>query len=102
VQDYKRKLDAGEKPFLLDVREPYEYEISKIEGSTLIPLGEVGSRLNELVPHKEEEIVVQCRSGARSQTAALQLKEAGFKHVVNLVGGINAWATEIDPSLPTY
>jgi adenylyltransferase/sulfurtransferase len=102
VQEYKRKLDAGQKPFLLDVREPYEYEISKIEGSTLIPLGEVGSRLHELVPHKEEEIVIQCRSGARSQTAALQLKEAGFKYVVNLVGGINAWATEIDPSLPTY
>jgi len=102
VTELKHKRDAGEKFFLLDVREPYEYEISKITGSTLVPLGEVGSRLSELSSHKDEEIVIQCRSGARSQTAALQLRDAGFKKVSNLVGGINAWATEIDPSLPTY
>ena len=102
VMELKRKKDAGEPFFLLDVREPYEYEISKITGSTLVPLGEVGSRLSELSSHKDEEIVIQCRSGARSQTAALQLRDAGFKKVSNLVGGINAWATEIDPSLPTY
>jgi len=102
VTELKRKRDAGEKFFLLDVREPYEYEISKIAGSTLVPLGEVGSRLNELASHKDEEVVIQCRSGARSQTAALQLRDAGFKKVSNLIGGINAWATEIDPSLPTY
>jgi adenylyltransferase/sulfurtransferase len=102
VTELKRKRDAGEKFFLLDVREPYEYEISKITGSTLVPLGEVGSRLAELNAHKDEEIVIQCRSGARSQTAALQLKDAGFKKVSNLVGGINAWATEIDTTLPTY
>jgi adenylyltransferase/sulfurtransferase len=102
VSELKRKRDAGEKFFLLDVREPYEYEISKINGSTLIPVGEVGARLAELQKHKDEGIVIHCRSGARSQTAALQLKEAGFKNVSNVAGGINAWATEIDPSLPTY
>jgi len=102
VMELKRKKDAGEPFFLLDVREPYEYEISKITGSTLVPLGEVGTRLSELQKHKDEEIVIQCRSGARSQTAALQLRDAGFKKVSNLIGGINAWATEIDTSLPTY
>ena len=68
----------------------------------LIPVGEVGARLAELQKHKDEEIVIHCRSGARSQTAALQLKEAGFKNVSNVAGGINAWATEIDTNLPTY
>jgi adenylyltransferase/sulfurtransferase len=102
VSELKRKRDAGEKFFLLDVREPYEYEISKIAGSTLVPLGDVPSKLGELAKHKDEEVVIHCRSGARSQTAALQLRDAGFKNVSNVAGGINAWATEIDPSLPTY
>jgi len=102
VTELKRKRDAGEKFFLLDVREPYEYEISKIKGSTLVPLGDVAAKLGELSSHKDEEVIIHCRSGARSQTAALQLKEAGFKNVSNVAGGINAWATEIDKTLPTY
>ena len=101
VQELKRKLDAGAPIFLLDVREPYEYQISQM-GGVLIPMGEVEDRMIELDSHKNEEVVVHCRSGQRSQKIAVMLKRAGFKNVANLAGGINAWATEIDTKLPTY
>jgi adenylyltransferase/sulfurtransferase len=100
-RELKRKMDEGTNIFLLDVREPYEYKISQM-GGVLIPMGEVEERMIELISHKNEEVVVQCRSGQRSQTVAVQLQRAGFKNVSNLAGGINAWAKEVDPSLPTY
>ena len=101
VEQYKLALDAGEKPFLLDVREPHEYAIVDI-GAPLIPVGQLASRIGELTIPKNTEIVVHCKSGARSQRAALILKENGFTNVSNLAGGILAWADRIDKSLPKY
>lgn len=94
-------LQAADRPFLLDVREPFEADIASIPGtSTLIPLGELQSRLTELDP--DQEIVVYCRSGNRSQQATQLLRAAGFTNVHNLTGGIRGWAAEIDPAMPTY
>ena len=86
---------------MLDVREPHEYPIANL-GAPLIPVGEVERRIGELAAEKDREIVVHCRSGARSQKAALVLKQAGFTNVSNLAGGILAWADKIDPSMPKY
>ena len=101
VEDLKRRLDAGEKLFVLDVREPHEYQISNL-GALLIPVGELERRVGELAAEKDRDIVVHCRSGARSQKAAVILKNAGFTHVENLAGGILAWADKIDPTMPKY
>jgi adenylyltransferase/sulfurtransferase len=101
VEELKRKLDAKEDFFLLDVREPHEVPIANI-GAPLIPLGQLEQRLGELAAYKDREIVIHCRSGARSQKAALILKNAGFTHPENLAGGILAWADKIDPTMPKY
>src|ERR1700688_2981410 len=101
VEELKRKLDAKEDIFVLDVREPHEYLIANL-GAPQIPVGEVERRIGELAAQKNREIVVHCRSGARSQKAALVLKQAGFTNVSNLAGGILAWADKIDPSMPKY
>jgi adenylyltransferase/sulfurtransferase len=101
VKALKAKLDAKEDIFVLDVREPHEYPIANL-GAPLIPVGSLESRLGEIAAQKDREIVVHCRSGARSQKAALTLKNAGFTNVSNLTGGILAWAEEIDPSMPKY
>jgi adenylyltransferase/sulfurtransferase len=101
VQDLKRKQDSGESFFLLDVREPHEYPIANL-GAPLIPVGQIEQRVGELAGHKNDEVIVHCRSGARSQKAALALKAAGFTNVSNLAGGILAWADKIDPSMPKY
>ncbi|CAN5784983.1 molybdopterin-synthase adenylyltransferase MoeB [soil metagenome] len=85
---------------LIDVRDPHEYDISRIDGSTLIPLGELMTRVNEL--DTADEIVLQCRSGGRSAQAQQLLWDAGFRKTHNLVGGINRYAEEVDPSIPTY
>jgi sulfur-carrier protein adenylyltransferase/sulfurtransferase len=99
VQDLKRRLDAGDRPFILDVREPFEYKIANI-GGTLIPQSEVPRRLAEI--DREREIVVQCKSGGRSQRIAEFLKQSGYPNVVNLAGGILAWSSEIDSTVPKY
>jgi len=101
VETLKAKRDAGEDFLLLDVREPHEYQIAEINGK-LIPLGSIGQRLGELADYKDKEILVHCRSGARSQKAALELKAAGFTNVSNVAGGILAWADRIDPSVAKY
>ncbi len=101
VEELKRRLDAKEDVFVLDVREPHEYPIANL-GAPLIPVGDVEKRISELADKKDAEIVVHCRSGARSQRAALLLKNAGFTHVSNLAGGILAWADKIDPAMPKY
>jgi sulfur-carrier protein adenylyltransferase/sulfurtransferase len=101
VQELKRKLDAKEDVFVLDVREPHEYLIANL-GAPQIPVGEVERRVGELAAQKNREVVVHCRSGARSQKAALILKQAGFSNVSNLAGGILAWADKVDPSMPKY
>jgi molybdopterin/thiamine biosynthesis adenylyltransferase/rhodanese-related sulfurtransferase len=99
VKEYKQRRDSGEDLFLLDVREPFEYQIAQI-GGHLIPLGELPQRVGELDPKRE--IVVQCKSGGRSQRAAEFLKKNGFEKVHNLAGGITAWSNEIDPSVRKY
>jgi sulfur-carrier protein adenylyltransferase/sulfurtransferase len=101
AEELKRKLDAKEDIFVLDVREPHEYPIANL-GAPLIPVGEVERRIGELAAQKNREVIVHCRSGARSQKAALVLKRAGFTNVSNLAGGILAWADKIDPSMPKY
>ena len=101
VEELKKKLDSGEKVFVLDVREPHEVPIANI-GAPLIPVGQIESRIAELADRKNDEIVVHCRSGARSQKAALSLKAAGFTNVSNLAGGILAWADKIDPTMAKY
>ena len=86
--------------FLLDVREPHEFQISRIPGSTLIPLGDVPKRWQE-IPN-DQEIVIHCKAGIRSAKALLFLQQQGYKNLLNLKGGIDAWVEEVDPSLPRY
>ena len=100
VHDLKRKIDNGDRFVLLDVREPYEYEIARIPGSKLIPLGELHSRMSEL--DSADDIVLHCKMGGRSAKALKMLSEAGFTKLTNVAGGIEAWADEIDPSVPKY
>jgi adenylyltransferase/sulfurtransferase len=99
VEELKRRLDAGDDLFVLDVREPHEYQICNI-GGHLIPLGDLPNRVNEL--DSSREIVAHCRSGVRSGKAVAFLQQAGFKKVHNLAGGILAWADKIDPKMPKY
>ncbi|MBI2682469.1 MAG: molybdopterin-synthase adenylyltransferase MoeB [Acidobacteriales bacterium] len=99
VEELKKKLDAKEDLFVLDVREPHEYQICNLNGY-LIPLGEVPRRVHELDSAKN--IVVHCRSGKRSAEAVNFLRQAGFQKVRNLAGGILAWADRIDPKMPKY
>jgi len=96
----KRKIDAGEPFELIDVREPFEYEIARIDGAKLIPLGEISERLNEL--SGERPIVVHCHTGKRSAQAVRLLRQRGFANVYNLEGGIDAWSDQIDPNVPKY
>ena len=100
VQELKRRLDAGENFLLLDVREPWEVAIARLPGSTSIPLGQLSAHLAEL--HSDADIIVMCKSGGRSHRATEMLTARGFSRAANLSGGIDAWADEIDPNLPTY
>ena len=99
VKQLKQRMDGGEDIFILDVREPYEYQIAQI-GGKLIPQNDVPQRLADIP--RDREIVVQCRSGARSQKIAEFLKQSGYQQVVNLAGGILAWSDEIDPKVQKY
>nr|WP_279387432.1 molybdopterin-synthase adenylyltransferase MoeB [Rubrobacter taiwanensis] len=99
VRELKEKLDRGENVYVLDVREPHEYEIANL-GARLLPLGELPERLHEL--DQNAEIAVHCKTGGRSAKAVKLLKDAGFANVYNVKGGITAWSEEIDPSVPKY
>jgi len=99
VEELKRRKDAGEDVFVLDVREPHEYQICNIQGH-LIPLNDLPKRVHEL--DSSREIVAHCRSGVRSAKAVEFLRQSGFTKVRNLSGGILAWADKIDPSMPKY
>ena len=100
VVELKEKIDRGDNFVLIDVREPHEYRICNIPGAQLIPLGEFPKRVGELDP--AADIVIHCRSGVRSAKACAVLRQAGFQHVRNVVGGILAWADKVDPSVPKY
>jgi adenylyltransferase/sulfurtransferase len=99
--DLKQRLDRGDDLQIIDVREQKEYDAARLEGSKLIPLGQVVGRMNEIDPTRET--VVHCKMGGRSAKAIEALKAAGFKgRLVNLKGGITAWSNEVDPSVPKY
>jgi sulfur-carrier protein adenylyltransferase/sulfurtransferase len=100
VQELKGKLDRGEDVYVLDVREPNEYQICRIQGSTLIPLGELASRTAEL--DRNREMVVHCKMGGRSAKAVALLQERGFTRARNLKGGILEWIDRVDPSQSKY
>lgn len=102
VHELKAKLNQKDDFLLLDVREPFEYQIAKIQGSKLIPLGELSNRLSELVDYKTKEVVVHCKSGGRSAKAVELLLKSGFKNVWNVKGGITEWSNRIDPTVPKY
>ena len=98
--ELKERLDRGEDVFILDVREPQEWEICRLPGAKLIPLGQLPSRMHEL--NSADFIVAHCRTGGRSATAVRLLHNAGFRKIKNLKGGILAWATQVDPTVPRY
>lgn len=98
----KQMLDRGEEFLFLDVREPDEYETAHIDGTLLVPLGELDARIAELADWKDRAIVVHCLSGARSEKACRLLIERGFGDVTNMTGGIQAWSLTVDPSVPRY
>jgi adenylyltransferase/sulfurtransferase len=100
VEELKARMDRGEAPAIIDVREPQEFEICRIPGAVLIPMRELPSRLGEL--DREAEIVIQCRSGVRSANAASWLRHQGFLGARNLTGGILEWIDKVDPSQPKY
>ena len=100
MQELKRRIDASEGFELIDVREPFEFEIARIDGAKLIPLDEIAERAGEL--RLEQPIVVHCHSGRRSAQAVRLLLQRGFANVYNLEGGIDAWSDLIDPNVPKY
>jgi rhodanese-related sulfurtransferase len=97
--ELKERLDAGDRPELLDVREPWEFELARIEGSKLIPMGELAERVSELDP--AQETVVICHHGNRSAYVARALQRAGFRKVLNLEGGLDVYS-DVDTSIPRY
>ncbi|HZT74580.1 MAG TPA: molybdopterin-synthase adenylyltransferase MoeB [Terriglobales bacterium] len=99
-RELKQELDRGEDVFILDVREPHEFDICRIPGALLIPLGQLPARLNELDPQRN--IVAHCKMGGRSAKAVAFLQQQGFTNVRNLAGGILAWSDQVDPSVPKY
>jgi adenylyltransferase/sulfurtransferase len=99
-RELKERLDRGEPLVILDVREPYELEISRLPNARHIPMGQIAERVHELNP--ADEIVVMCRSGGRSAQITRLLMQMGFRRVKNLAGGINAYAQEVAPNLPVY
>jgi rhodanese-related sulfurtransferase len=93
--------DAGrERPVLLDVREPWEYEKARIAGAQLVPMREVPNRLDEI--DQDKEVVAICHHGGRSAQVAVFLEKAGYTRVHNLVGGVDAWSRTVDPAVPLY
>jgi len=98
--ELKNRIDQEEKLFLLDVREPNEFQYGHIANSVLIPLNQIPNRLNEL--DMQQEIIVICHHGMRSQQAANYLAQSGFKNISNLTGGIDAWSCNCDNSVRRY
>lgn len=98
VKDLKARLDAGQAPFVLDVREPYETALGTLPGAVVIPMGEVPANLNQLPDDPDAEVFVYCRSGGRSASVAAFLVQQGYPNATNLQGGVTAWQAEVDPS----
>jgi len=100
VHELKRQMEANGRLTIVDVREPFEFEITRIADSKLIPLAELPGRLDEL--RQDEEIILVCKSGGRSAHAAELLRAAGFTNSYSLEGGVDAWADQIDPTMQKY
>lgn len=100
VTDLKQKLDAGEKPQLIDVRETWELEICQLAGVKNLPMSEISSRTQDI--EAAAETIIICHHGGRSMQVAMWLEQQGFAEMTNLVGGMDAWALEIDPSMGRY
>jgi rhodanese-related sulfurtransferase len=102
VEELAERLatDGEEPPLLLDVREPWEFDLCRIQGSRLLPMGRIVASLGRLDPQRET--VVICHHGIRSRQVAHYLEQQGFERVVNLVGGVDAWARRVDPAMATY
>jgi adenylyltransferase/sulfurtransferase len=98
--ELNQKLVGGEDLELVDVREPFEWDIARIDSARLLPLGDLAGQMNTL--DRNRLIVLQCKTGRRSQKAAEQLRDAGFTRVANLAGGIFRWSDEVDPDVPKY
>jgi adenylyltransferase/sulfurtransferase len=99
-KELKSRIDKGDKLILLDVREQWEYDLAKLAGSTLIPLGSLPQFLTKL--DRDTEIIAICHHGMRSADATNFLLQQGFKNVKNLVGGIDAWSVQVDGTVPRY
>lgn len=102
VADLHARLAAGEPVYLLDVREPDEHALCRLPGDTLIPLGELVSRIDEVQPPDGVPVVAYCHHGVRSLRAVGFLRQQGFEAAVSLAGGIDAWSRLIDPAVPRY
>ena len=98
----KAKLDAGDDFVFIDCREQQEYDLVRIEGASLIPMGDIPQRIDELQQHKDGEVIIHCHHGGRSLNVARWLKAQGFQNPLSMAGGIDVWAQEIDPTLPRY
>ncbi|HZS10246.1 MAG TPA: rhodanese-like domain-containing protein [Blastocatellia bacterium] len=101
VTELKSAIHAGRKFRLIDVREPGEYDIARIDGAELKPLGQIATWAQQL-PDKDEEIILHCHHGMRSAQACEFLSRQGFTNVKNLSGGIDAWSRQVDPTVPLY
>jgi adenylyltransferase/sulfurtransferase len=102
VEDLSQRLERGERPLLVDVRQPWEHQLARLPDSLLLPLGELASRSAEIQPAPGQLVVCYCHHGVRSLHAAEILSRAGVSGVASLAGGIEAWSLQIDPSLPRY
>lgn len=98
LRDYLERTDT--RPLLLDVREPWEYQVCRIDGAQLVPMRQIPTAVDQLDPARET--VVICHHGVRSFAVARFLEQAGFTNVINLDGGVAAWARDVDPTMPTY
>lgn len=100
VAELKQRLERGERLLLVDVREPWEYEMCRIEGSKLIPMGTIPANLQAL--DVEEDVICYCHHGQRSLDVAVWLRRQGVEGAKSLAGGIDRWSREVDPSVPRY
>lgn len=99
--ELKKYLDTAQPvPLLLDVRQPWEYDVCQLENSRLIPMSQIPEKLAEL--DKDQETVVICHHGIRSRSVGRYLEQAGFRHIINLSGGVDQWAKTVDRQMPTY
>ncbi len=101
VTELKARMDAGDDILLVDVRQPDEHAFARIEGSDLIPMGEIMARMNELDPTRDT--VIYCKTGGRSARVVMALEQSGYSGtLMNLIGGVTAWSNEIDPKVLKY